>query len=98
MISMRMHKSGTEVLLAACDEELLGRTLSEGQLKLLVDEKFYGGELVDEKALGDSLGLATMANLVGERTIRAALEAGYIDEGCSMMLEGVPHAQMVMMH
>jgi hypothetical protein len=86
------------VLLAACDEELLGRTFSEGKLKLLVDERFYGGELVDEATLGDSLSLATMANLVGERTVRTALEAGYIDEGCSMMLEGVPHAQMVIMH
>ena len=98
MISMRIHKSGHEVLLAACDSELLGKTLTEDRFRLFVDERFYGGSQVTEEALCESLALATMANLVGERTVNAAIAAGYIEEGSLMRLEGVPHAQMVLMH
>ncbi|ASJ11936.1 DUF424 domain-containing protein [Thermococcus thioreducens] len=94
MIYVKVYRVQGEVLLAACDEELLGKTFREGELKLEVKERFYRGELVDEDALGAMLEEATIANLTGERCVRKAIELGYIDETRVLRIQGVPHAQM----
>lgn len=55
---------------------------------------FYDGLSVTEKELVTNLRAASSANLVGERTIQAAVKAGFIDEGGIIRIGGVPHAQM----
>ena len=42
------------------------------------------------------LRLATIANLVGEEVVRIAVEEGFIDESCVLRVDGIPHAQMVL--
>jgi hypothetical protein len=40
---MNVHKVGTNVLLAICDVELVGRTLRKGKIVFCVKESFYKG-------------------------------------------------------
>ncbi|MCK4902596.1 MAG: DUF424 family protein, partial [Thermoplasmatales archaeon] len=40
---------------------------------------------------------ATIANLVGEKTIKCAIELGLVDPDCIIKIKGIPHAQMVRM-
>ncbi|WP_297507333.1 DUF424 domain-containing protein [Thermococcus sp.] len=94
MIYVKVYRVQGEVLLAACDEELLGKTFREGELKLEVKERFYRGELVEEDRLKELLEEATIANLTGERCVTRAIELGYIDPGRVLRIQGVPHAQM----
>ncbi len=94
MIYVKIYNVQGEVLLAACDEELLGRTFREGELKLEVRERFYGGELKDVNELENLLAEATIANLVGERCVSKAIELGYVDKDRVLYIEGIPHAQM----
>ncbi|CAD5243705.1 DUF424 domain-containing protein [Thermococcus camini] len=94
MIYVKVYRVQGEVLLAACDEELLGKTFREGELKLEVKERFYRGELVEEDALDSLLHEATIANLTGERCVSKAIELGYVDEARVLRIQGVPHAQM----
>ena len=94
MIYIKVYRVQGEVLLAACDEELLGKTFREGELKLEVKERFYKGELVEEDALEALLEEATIANLTGERCVQKAIELGYVDENRVLRIQGVPHAQM----
>ncbi len=94
MIYVKIYRVQGEVLLAACDEELLGKTFREGELKLEVKERFYKGELMEENALENLLEEATIANLTGERCVSKAIELGYVDENRVLYIEGVPHAQM----
>ena len=44
MISVKMHDAQGEKMLAACDEALLGKTLSddEREIEIHLSEKFYG--------------------------------------------------------
>lgn len=97
VIYVKIYRTQGEVLLAACDEELLGKTFREGELKLEVKERFYKGELVEEEVLGDLLEEATIANLTGERCVSKAIELGYIDRERVLRIAGVPHAQMAKM-
>jgi len=96
MITVRMYRKGSEVLVAACDKELIGRTLREGEIQLEVSS-FYEGEDATEEMLINRLSMCTVANLVGQRTVAAAAKHKLIDEECVLLVEGVPHVQMVRM-
>lgn len=48
-ISIKIYKKGEDILIGACDEELLGKRLKEGKFRLHVKKTFYGGRIVDEK-------------------------------------------------
>ncbi|RKX44236.1 MAG: DUF424 domain-containing protein [Thermotogae bacterium] len=93
-IYVKVYRVQGEVLVAACDEELLGKTFREGELKLEVKERFYKGELREVEELESLLEEATIANLTGERCIKKAIELGYVDKERVLYIQGVPHAQM----
>ncbi len=92
--SYRVHK---ETIVAVCDSELLGRTFCQGELHLSVNEQFFKGLLASEHDVREALKNATIANLVGKRAVDCGVESGIIDNGCVIIIEGVPHAQMVML-
>jgi hypothetical protein len=97
MISVKRHSTGNELLVAACDCALLGKRFEEGELCLELRKGFYDGERVDRRLLVEVLALATIANLAGEETVGAAVEAGLVDPECVIRIAGVPHAQLVKM-
>jgi hypothetical protein len=97
MIWVKMHVREGERLLAACDEELLGMTFREGDMRLRVSEAFYKGETVTEETLAERMKNATIMNLVGERAVSAAQRAGYVSEGTVIIIDSVKHAQAVLM-
>ena len=93
-VYVKVYRVQWEVLLAACEEELIGKILREGELKLEVKERFYKGKLVEVNALEELLDEATIANLVVERCVGKAIELGYVDKDRVLYIQGVPHAQM----
>jgi hypothetical protein len=95
VITVRLIQQGREILVAACDKELLGKTYREGDIKLEVSKDFYEGEDGDEELLISRLNMCTMANLVGEHTCKIASKHKFIEEDCVMLIQGVPHAQMI---
>jgi hypothetical protein len=60
-----------------------------------VSEEFYGGDLVDVKTCISHLERATIANMVGKRSVEAAIDAGFVHEQAVLYIEGHPHAQWV---
>ena len=93
---MKVHVRGPEVLVAACDERLLGRTLRQGELRLHVSS-FYDGQRMTPEEFVVQLRLATIGNFVGRETVEAARRAGFVGEDGVLVIEGEPHAQMVVM-
>nr|AAZ32456.1 hypothetical protein [uncultured euryarchaeote Alv-FOS1] len=93
---MRMYRTRGEWLLAACDRELLGKTFSEGEFIITISEKFYFEAFVSEQTFINSMKIATIANLVGTNVINIAVREGYIDSENIIKIDGVPHAQMVL--
>ncbi len=90
---LKIYRQDGHVVVAACDSELLGRTLREGRMRLQVSEAFYKGEVAGREEVRRALAEATTANLVGEEAVACAKEAGLVDDGGVVRLEGVPHAQ-----
>jgi len=97
MFAVRNYQQGPQRLCAACDEDLLGQEYREGRFRLAVPASFYDGMRVDAGTLLAHLRSATVANLVGERTVGLALEHGFIEPGHVLRVEGVPHAQFLVL-
>ena len=97
MICIKVYTQGRERLVAACDSDIVGKTFRSDGLVLDVSESFYHGDDVDEEVLVNWLKLATVANLSGKRTVDIAIENGFVDRACVIMIGGVPHAQMMRM-
>lgn len=94
-VYIRVRESLDHVLVSACDEKLLGKTLTEGNLKFSVNPEFYGGELVDTNTCIKYLKNATIANMVGKNTVNAAIDAGLVNKNAVLYIEGEPHAQWI---
>lgn len=97
MISIKIYKQGNDLLIGACDEKLIGKKFTDGKFQIDVSKEFYDGERIDAEVLKKYLEDATIANLVGEETIKCAIELGLIDAECVIKIKGIPHAQMVRM-
>ena len=91
---LKIYKNGEHVLVAACDREVLGKSLKHGKATREVNKAFYEGENVSEEQLQNALEGATTANLFGEKTIRCAIKCRLIDPDSVIMIDGVPHAQI----
>ena len=98
-VYVRVIKIRGEVLVAACDEELLGKCFVDRErgLRLEVKESFYKGEIMDARESVNLIRKASIANLVGPRIVREALNFGLIKPKAIIEIGGIPHAQIVKM-
>jgi len=83
-----------ELLVAACDVNLLGKKIIDGKIEFSISKYFYGGELVDIEKMLKVMKMATIANIVGEECVNAALSAGLINENHVKKIKDTPHAQI----
>ncbi len=95
--AVKNYQQGLQRLLAACDAELLGTTHREGRFRLEVSASFYDGFRVGEAELSAYLRSCTVANLVGTRTVGVALRLGLVHKDHVLVIQGVPHAQLLVM-
>jgi uncharacterized protein len=96
-IVMRVHRVRAEIVVAACDEELLGRELPVGTRggKVTVSSHFYGERRVSPEEFVLAARRATIVNLLGARVLAVAEEEGMISPGGAGELGGVPHAEII---
>ena len=95
MIYVRMHRGRDDIILAACDEEVIGKTFKGDGMRITVSEDFYNGELVPEEVFIERMRSVTIMNLVGERTIALAVDNGHVYENCVLQIGETKHAQVV---
>ena len=72
--SVRTAEYKGTILVNICDEELVGKTVTEGQLKVHLSSEFYSGEVVD---MGEALRLirtCSIVNLAGTRSVALAVQ------------------------
>lgn len=97
---LRERETPEGLLVSVCDADCLGETFVDEPVKLEVTESFYGGEEAveaDETAVIDGLTRADVANIVGQRAVSVAIEAGIVDEDRVLEVDGTLHAQLLWM-
>ena len=92
-VCFKIHQRSGEILLAACDIDLLDKSWKEGKRILSAPAPFYNEMVCDDiSTLSNMMKTCTQANLVGKRVIDHFIEEGFIDEKSVISIEGVPHA------
>jgi hypothetical protein len=86
-----------EVIVAICDEELLGKRLKTKNLTITISKNFYGGQKIDEERAKKLMEIATIGNLFGKRIVELAKKEGLVAEENVICINGVEHAQFVKM-
>ena len=92
-MNVRVIKSKRDVV-AVCDSELIGKRFEEGKMQLDVKENFFSGKEMNEeetiKVLEKMADEDATFNIIGEKSIEAALKAGIISEESVCEIQGIP--------
>ena len=90
-------------VVAVSDEDLIGKQFFEGIKQLDIKENFYKGE--NSKTLSKEETKKVMIelkkedatfNIVGEKSIQCAIEAGVINERQVLTIEGIPYSLILL--
>ncbi len=79
-----------EQVLAACDEEILGKKIVGKKRSITVNESFYKGKKVNKTELIELINQYDNINLVGKNTIKTVKEAGIKLQ--TINIKNTPHA------
>jgi len=98
-MKLKIHKSYRDVV-AVCDSELIGEKFEEGKFQIEINANFFEGEEIEEEKLIETMKKlekedATF-NIVGEKSIQAALKAGIINHDGIKRIRGVPVALVLL--
>ncbi len=94
-VYFNLKKEGKNVLLAICDEELLGKTLREGKVVFKISEDFYKGKKISVDQAISMIENSTIINLIGNECVKKAIENGYVHPEAVIKIEGISHAQII---
>ncbi|MDD1729177.1 MAG: DUF424 domain-containing protein [Methanospirillum sp.] len=90
---LRIHRSaGSQEVVGICDRELLGTTLTEGDLNVVISPTFFGETVATQEEVLAALSDCRNINMFGERCVSLAIQQGYVDKEACRMIAGVPHA------
>ena len=96
---VKIHKKDGRTVVAVCDDDLFGQKIYEGELQLDLSSDFYRGTNYSDRVLvGDIMRNADVLNVVGKVSVALALEEGLIEKSNIVLIQGVPHAQAVVLH
>ena len=99
MISVKIHKSYRNVV-AICDANLLGKKIEEGNKQLDIRESFYKDKNLSYKEaislMQFQIGEDSTFNIVGEESIKAAKEAGIINDKGIGTVNNIPYALVLL--
>lgn len=95
---VKIHKRKEKTIVAVCDSNLIGKKFEEGDRQLDLASDFYAGEEREYKEVGDIIRNADIINLVGENAVKIGLQEELITKDHILVIDGIPHAQAVVMH
>ena len=85
------QKGFTEVVVALCDDDLIGRELREG---FFVNPRFYKGRRCSKKRALENLKHASIVNALGRDSVQLLLDNDFVKKEEIVEINGVPHAQV----
>lgn len=93
LIYINKFDSPKGIMIAMCDEEIMGRVLKEGKVEVDLKQYggFYKGELISEEEARRMIDKRVYsANVVGERSVKLLIDAGLVKPEEVKSVQGVP--------
>lgn len=95
---IKKHIRDGNLVIALCDEDLLGKTFEEGTMTLDLTSPFYQGEPADPDSLPDALNIAAAIIAAGNETLEYLKGQGFINDPASIKtVENIPFTQIFSM-
>jgi len=95
MISIKIHDS-SRIIVALADSNLIGKKFSEDIREIEINPHFFKGDEKEEKEIIEILkemeSEDAAFNIVGEESIKAAIDAGIIKEEGIITIDNIPIA------
>ncbi|AJF62509.1 MAG: hypothetical protein QT11_C0001G0360 [archaeon GW2011_AR20] len=92
MIYLKINKTEQNEIIALCDSNLIGKSFSEKDLNLDVNERFYKGDVLDEDKIVKILMNARNINIVGEEAMRLAVKHNIVEKENIIKIKNIPHS------
>ncbi len=93
---VKKHINQGRVLLAICDDEIIGKKFEEGKKQLDLTADFFKGEKKSEEEARQLIKKATFLNLNGKKSIALGVELGFVDAENVIFISGIPHAECIL--
>ena len=94
MFWCKTHNAKREILVAVCDESLLGKRIGK-KPEVHVNENFYKGELLNGDRVLELMNKSTICNLMGKEIVKLVIEKKFITKENIMFIDDIPHAQII---
>jgi uncharacterized protein len=95
-VYLKIHSTPRFETIACCDEKLLNKVFKQGNLKIEITERFYGGTLMQIEEAIEILLKSSFFNIVGTNIIDLAITRGIVPKEGIRMINGVPMAMKMM--
>jgi hypothetical protein len=95
-VFLKIHFRNEIETIACCDEELLNQVFKEGNLKIEISNRFFGGSLMSLEEAIEILKRASYFNIVGKNIIDRAIDCKILPKEGVSSINGVPMAMKMM--
>ena len=89
-LSVRSLTWKDTTLINICDHSLIGKTLSEGNLRMHISHDYFGGKLVDPSEALRLMKDSSIINLAGEKAVEIAVSNNLAAREAIKVIQGVP--------
>ncbi|MHA2430826.1 MAG: DUF424 family protein [Promethearchaeota archaeon] len=95
-VYLKIHIRSEIETVACCDELLLNQVFTEGNLRIEINEQFFGGNLIDIDEAVEILKVASYFNIVGENIVNKVIDLKILPKEGVRSINGVPMALKMM--
>lgn len=88
--ALRIMKYQGSTMINICDIDLIGTKLEQGDLVIDISKDYFQQEIIKEFQVEKLLRLCSIANLVGERIVKKAIDLRFAREQSIKRISGVP--------
>jgi uncharacterized protein len=89
-LSVRSLTWKDTTLINICDHSLIGKTLSEGKLKMHISPDYFGGKIVDHSEALKMMKDSSIINLAGTKAVEIAVSNNLGSKEAIRFIQGVP--------
>lgn len=92
---VKVTRTGDHILVAVCDEDLIGKRLMGRGLCVEIREEFYKGRRLGSRDAVETVKCGTVVNLIGNNIVGLAIKQKLVHQDAVMKIAKVAHAQIV---
>ncbi|MEM4261370.1 MAG: DUF424 family protein [Candidatus Diapherotrites archaeon] len=91
----KLHKIQNNIVLACCDNELLGKSFRERGVEIKVSESFYGNVEISKDEALRMLKEANSVNLLGNESVKLAIDEKIVSKSEVVKVAGLEHVVII---